>query len=278
MLCFPNAKINIGLNIISKRSDGYHNIETVFWPIGLSDILEFVPLPGLPAGNLTFTLTGFRVEGPEEDNLCIRAYRLLSRDFQLPAIDIHLHKIIPMQAGLGGGSSDAAFMLKYLNVQFGLQLDEDRLCNYASELGSDCAFFIKNKPLFGYERGNRFMEIPVIQGDLEVALVNPGIHISTFEAYEGVRPGRPLQTLEELIAMPVETWKQRISNDFERSIVPRYPEIGMIKDRLYRLGAVYASMTGSGSSVYGLFIGKVPDLHAVFKDYFYWTGPLSAIY
>jgi 4-diphosphocytidyl-2-C-methyl-D-erythritol kinase len=272
MLCFPNAKINIGLHVISKRSDGYHNIETVFWPIGLSDILEFVPLPGLPSGNLTFTLTGIQVEGTEEDNLCIRAYRLLSSDFVLPAIDIHLHKIIPMQAGLGGGSSDAAFMLKCLNVQFGLRLDDDRLCDYASRLGSDCAFFIKNRPAFGFERGNRFREIPVSREIREFVVVNPGVHIKTSGAYSGIQPGKPEQPLEELMKLPMEQWRDNIINDFENFAVSLHPEIGEIKNKLYRHGAVYASMSGSGSSVYGIFKGKAPSVKDVFPDFFCWTG------
>lgn len=273
MLCFPNAKINIGLHVIQKRPDGYHNIETVFCPIGLSDILEFVPVPDEPSGNLTFTATGLTVEGDPEKNLCIKAYRLLSRDFDLPAIDLHLHKVIPMGAGLGGGSSDAAFMLKYLNLQFNLKLGEDRLCAYASMLGSDCAFFIRNKPVLGYERGNRFREIPVSFRAVEIALVHPGIHVSTAEAYSGVQPRPPAQPLEKMMSLPMEQWPQHLFNDFEYSIIQRFPTIGEIKSKLYRLGAVYASMSGSGSSVYGLFRGKAPSLQDHFPGHFCWKGP-----
>ena len=272
MLCFPNAKINIGLNVINRRSDGFHNIETVFCPIGLSDILEFVPLPGLPAGNFTFTLTGTPVEGPAEDNLCVRAYRLLSKDFRLPAVDIHLHKIVPPGSGLGGGSSDAAFMLKYLNIQFNLKLNDDQISDYASELGSDCAFFIRNRPLLGYEKGDRFREIPAFPRNFEIAVVNPGIHIGTAEAYSGVQPGKPTHSLEELIALPMEQWRGAVSNDFERSVFSKYPVIEEIKDRIYQMGAVYASMSGSGSSVYGLFKNHTPSLNDQFPDYFCWSG------
>jgi 4-diphosphocytidyl-2-C-methyl-D-erythritol kinase len=273
MLCFPNAKINIGLHVIGRRSDGYHNIETVFWPIGLSDILEFVPLPGVPSGSAALTLTGIPVEGLVEDNLCMKAYHLLSKDFELPAVDIHLHKIIPSQAGLGGGSSDAAFMLKCLNVQFELYLDEDRLCDYASQLGSDCAFFIRNKPLFGYERGNRFREIPVFREPMEFVVVNPGLLIKTSGAYSAIHPGKPDQELEALIRLPIGQWRNLISNDFEKYAIGLYPVIGEIRDKLYQLGAAYAAMSGSGSSVYGIFKDKAPSVKESFPDFFCWTGP-----
>jgi 4-diphosphocytidyl-2-C-methyl-D-erythritol kinase len=273
MLCFPNAKINVGLHVISRRSDGYHNIETVFWPIGLADILEVVPLPGVPSGNVALTVTGLPVEGTAEDNLCVRAYHLLSGNFGLPAVDIHLHKIIPSQGGLGGGSSDAAFMLKCLNVQFELYLDDDRLCDYASELGSDCAFFIRNKPLFGYERGNRFREIPVFKEHLECVVVNPGVFIKTSGAYSAIRPGKPAEELETLIRMPIVQWRDRISNDFENHAIGLHPVIGEIREKLYQQGAAYAAMSGSGSSVYGIFKDKAPSVKELFPDFFCWTGP-----
>jgi 4-diphosphocytidyl-2-C-methyl-D-erythritol kinase len=274
MLCFPNAKINIGLNVINRRSDGFHNIETIFCPVGLCDILEFVPLPHQPDGYCTFTTTGIPVACSDENNLCIKAYHALSGDYALPAIDIHLHKMIPMGAGLGGGSSDAAFMLQNLNLQFDLKLDEDRLCDYASELGSDCAFFIKNKPIFGYERGNRFRAIPAFPENIEIAIVNPGIHIGTAEAYSGVQPGKPSQALEELITLPIAEWRNAISNDFEGSVFRKHPVIGDIKNKFYQMGAAYASMSGSGSSVYGIFMDKAPDLTDQFPGFFCWSGSL----
>lgn len=275
MLFFPNTKINIGLNVISRRSDGYHNIETIFCPIGLSDVLEFVPLKGMPAGYVDFSYSGIQVDGPDESNLCVKAYRVLCNSFNLPAVAIHLHKIVPPGAGLGGGSSDAAFMLKNLNTQFELNLSEEQLCDFASLLGSDCAFFIKNRPLFGYERGNRFREIPLFPKYFDIVVINPGIHISTAEAYSGVQPAMPRHRLEELINLPVEAWRDRITNDFEAGIVKKHPIIADIKYKLYNMGAVYASMSGSGSSVYGLFHEKAPDTGIQFPEFFCWSGPMA---
>jgi 4-diphosphocytidyl-2-C-methyl-D-erythritol kinase len=274
MLCFPNAKINVGLNILKKREDGFHSIETVFCPVGLSDILEFIPDTTLPPGTCIFDTTGIPMEGPEEDNLCVRAYNLLFSQFRIPAVHIHLHKIIPPGAGLGGGSSDAAFMLKYLGLQFNLDLGESSLCDLASQLGSDCAFFIKNRPLFGYERGNLFRELPSFPQKLHLVIVNPGIHISTSEAYAGVIPQMPHRPLEELIRLPVTEWKNRVINDFEPAMTARHPVIGEIRDQLYDLGAVYASMSGSGSSVYGLFPEKAPTISNRFPGFFCWSGPV----
>jgi 4-diphosphocytidyl-2-C-methyl-D-erythritol kinase len=274
MLCFPNAKINLGLNIIEKRTDGFHNIETVFCPAALTDILEFITEPHMRAGTCTFNATGIPIDGRQDDNLVVRSYHLLSREFDLPAIRVHLHKMIPPGAGLGGGSSDAAFMLKHLDLEFGLKLGHDRLCRYADELGSDCAFFILNRPVFGYERGNRFRELASFPPDLFLVIVHPGIHIQTAEAYAGITPGKPALSLEELIRMPVSLWKDWIRNDFEPVIASRYPVIAEIRDKLYRLGAVYASMSGSGSSVFGLFRKKAPALEDHFQGYFTWTGPL----
>ncbi len=274
MICFPNAKINLGLNIIEKRDDGFHSIETVFSPVGLSDVLELIPEPALPPGTCIFDSTGIPIDGPDEKNLCVRAYRLLCNQFNLPAVHIHLHKIIPPGAGLGGGSSDAAFMLKYLDLQFGLKLGEDRLCAFASQLGSDCAFFIRNRPMFGYDRGNRFRELTSFPHNLDIVIINPGIHISTAEAYAGIIPHTPAHPLEELIRLPVNEWKNKVINDFEPAMVSTYPVIGEIKDRLYDMGAVYASMSGSGSSVFGLFNEKAPAISHQFPGFFCWPGPV----
>jgi 4-diphosphocytidyl-2-C-methyl-D-erythritol kinase len=277
MLFFPNTKINIGLHVISKRPDGYHNIETIFCPIELSDFLEFVPSPERSAGDIRFSLSGIPVEGSVDDNLCVKAYYLLHKDFQMPAIDAHLHKVVPPGSGLGGGSSDAAFMLKNLNKQCILGLDEDTLCDYASKLGSDCAFFIKNRPLFGFEKGNKFMEISRLPDKMHVVVINPGIHVSTVEAYAGVKPSRPAVSLMELIRLPIKDWKENIYNDFENSVFIAYPFIRDIKERLYGLGAVYASMSGSGSSVYGIFNEKNPDIKNHFPDLTCWTGKIIQI-
>lgn len=274
MLFFPNAKINLGLNIVSKRNDGYHNIETVFCPIELSDVLEFVPSPGDPDGQVTFTSTGIPVDGPVENNLCVKAYHLLAKDFNLPALAVHLHKIIPMGAGLGGGSSDAAFMLKHLSIHFNLNIPEDDLCRYASVLGSDCAFFIKNRPLFGYERGNVFKEISLNTENLRIIVINPGIHVSTADAYAGVQPAAPENSLVDLVNLPVSQWKEFIVNDFERTVFIKHPEIGAIKEKLYESGAEYASMSGSGSSVFGIFAREIPDLESHFGGLFAWKGKI----
>jgi 4-diphosphocytidyl-2-C-methyl-D-erythritol kinase len=274
MLCFPNAKINLGLNIVNKRSDGYHNIETVFCPVSLCDVLDLAPEPGVPGGTINLTITGIPVDGPTASNLCAKAYYLLSGDFKLPSITAHLHKIIPPGAGLGGGSSDAAFMLINLNLLFDLGLTGEQLCDYASRLGSDCAFFIRNYPLFGFERGNIFRELKAFPPELEVVIINPGIHISTVSAYTGVNPRQPQRSLEELVLLPVLEWKNLVFNDFEESIISKYPPVGEIKTALYSLGAVYASMSGSGSSVYGLFHGKAPAIKEQFPGYFAWSGPV----
>jgi 4-diphosphocytidyl-2-C-methyl-D-erythritol kinase len=275
MLCFPNAKINLGLNVTGKRSDGFHNIETVFVPVELTDMLEFVPDPEQTGGQVTLSFTGLPVDGPVETNLCVRAYRILDKDFHLPAIRVHLHKIIPPGAGLGGGSSDAAFMLKHLSYLFGLGLSDEQLMDYASELGSDCAFFIQNRPLFAFEKGNSFREIASFRENLMVMIVNPGIHIKTAEAYSEVIPKKPENPLEEMIRLPVSKWRDRITNDFEKGIFQKYPLLGRIKNGLYEAGAVYASMSGSGSSVYGLFEID-PPRKDLFPEMFCWIGALVA--
>lgn len=273
MLSFPNAKINIGLKVLEKRSDGYHNIETVFCPIGLCDILEFVVAPATFADSVQLAITGGSVTGSAKDNLCVKAYQLLKKDFQLPPLLIHLHKIIPVGAGLGGGSSDAAFMLKGLNNYFQLGISEDRLCDYASELGSDCAFFIKNRPLIGYKRGNLFKEIDFLPKELEIIVVNPGIYINTAEAYSAIVPAGSGKSLKELIKLPIKDWQQFITNEFESFVFQKYPAISRLKHQLYEHGAVYASLSGSGSSVYGLFY-QAPDLEGSFEGYFHWKGSL----
>jgi 4-diphosphocytidyl-2-C-methyl-D-erythritol kinase len=274
MLCFPNAKINLGLNILSRRTDGFHNIETVFCPVALSDILEFVPDPDMKPGSCSFNASGIRIDGTQDNNLVVRAYQLLCRDFNLPAIRVHLHKMIPPGSGLGGGSSNAAFMLKNLDREFNLRLGSDRLSEYADKLGSDCAFFMLNKAVFGYERGNRFRELSRFPSNLCLVIIHPGIHCDTAAAYAGVSPRKPSRSLEELIHLPVTEWKDVIRNDFEPVITQRHPVIADIRDKLYRLGAVFASMSGSGSSVFGLFSEKTPDPDKHFPGFFTWTGPL----
>jgi len=248
MIAFPNAKINIGLNVVSKRPDGYHNLESVFLPVELSDILEIVP-----SSNLEFTSSGLEMDGDPEHNLVLKAYRLLEKDFDIPSVKMHLHKMIPTGAGLGGGSSDAAFMLKMLNKQFHLKLNNGILQNYATQLGADCPFFIDNKPAFASGIGDQLEPIENDLSAYKIVIVKPDISISTIEAYRNIIPQKSVFNLKKIVGLPVESWKDTVKNDFEKNIFPRYPEIKKIKEKLYELGAVYASMSGSGSAVYGIF-------------------------
>lgn len=258
MLTFPNAKINLGLNITEKRPDGYHNLETVFYPIPVEDALEITPLPDAPRGTCTLHLAGQEIAGTLEDNLVAKAYRMLDADFGLPAVDIHLLKRIPSGAGLGGGSSDAAFMLKMLNEQFGLGLTEDSLEAYAARLGADCAFFVRNRPTFAEGIGNIFSPLPSFSlSGYRLLLVKPDVFVSTRDAFARIKPRRADASPKEIVRLPVEKWRGRLVNDFEESVFPQFPLIGETKDEMYRLGAVYASMSGSGSSVFGLFKNEV---------------------
>ncbi len=258
MLTFPNAKINLGLNITEKRPDGYHNLETVFYPVPVEDALEIIPLPDAPRGTCALHLAGQEIAGTLEDNLVAKAYRMLDADFGLPAVDIHLLKHIPSGAGLGGGSSDAAFMLKMLNEQFGLGLTEDNLEAYAARLGADCAFFVRNRPTFAEGIGNIFSPLPSFSlSGYRLLLVKPDVFVSTRDAFARIKPRRADASPKEIVRLPVEKWRGRLVNDFEESVFPQFPLIGEIKDEMYRLGAVYASMSGSGSSVFGLFKNEV---------------------
>ncbi len=268
MLSFPNAKINIGLTIVEKRKDGFHNIETVFYPIKLQDSLEIIKLS--ENKETVFNSYGNSIPG-KGTNLCVKAYELLKQDFKLLPVDIGLLKNIPIGAGLGGGSSDAAFTLKLLNELFELNLSVESLENYARLLGSDCAFFIRNKTVFASGKGDQFEEIDLSLHNYVIVLVNPCIHIGTAEAYSNTIPKKPKTSLQDLISLPIEEWKNNIKNDFEESIFPNYPQIAEIKNNLYNLGALYSSMSGSGSSVYGIF-SSIPELKNVFPHYFVWVG------
>jgi 4-diphosphocytidyl-2-C-methyl-D-erythritol kinase len=247
MICFPNAKINLGLNVLSRRTDGYHNIETVFYPIPLRDALEVVG-----AEAFSFSQTGIPLDAPAEDNLVVKAMRLLSR-YELPPLEVHLHKAIPSGAGLGGGSSDAAYMLKLLNDFGKLGLGDDELETMASRLGADCPFFIRNTPVFASGTGNVFEPVNLSLKGFHLCLVTPGITVSTSEAYAALTPQIQPVSLREIIRLPIKEWNGLMVNDFEQSIFGRYPELAAIKQSLYTAGAVYASMSGSGSSVFGLF-------------------------
>ena len=252
MISFANAKINIGLNIIAKRPDGYHDLQTIFYPFALYDIIEInaVETP------TTLTITGIDLQA-DESNLCLKAYRLLSANYELPEVAIHLHKQIPFGAGLGGGSSDAAVVLKMLNEKFQLNLIDAQLENFAAALGADCPFFIRNTAMYGTGTGTELYNIDLDLSDKFIVLIKPDIHISTREAYAGISPAPPEQELRDLIKLPIQDWKFYIKNDFESGLFELYPIIREIKLALYEHGALYASMSGSGSSVYGIFDQKV---------------------
>ena len=274
MLTFPNAKINIGLNIIEKRADGFHNIESVFYPVEWCDVLEIVVSD---QNEVKFQSSGLEIPGNENANLCLKAWNLLKKDHfssisQFPII--HLHKVIPMGAGLGGGSADGAFTLKMLNEIYDLKLSNDELRNYARQLGSDCAFFIENRPVFCYDKGDQFEDFSLNLREKYVVLVNPAIHISTAEAYSGVSPKKPEISLQEALKQPISTWKENIKNDFEEKLLLKYPTIAEVKETLYQSGAIYASMTGSGSTLYGIFEKEI-DLKNTFPDFAMWQGNLQ---
>jgi len=250
MILFPNAKINLGLRVIERRSDGFHNIETLFIPVDLCDVLEFNSSER--PGN-TIKVTGILPENDPEDNLVIGAWKLMHEKYNIPHLNIHLHKIIPIGAGLGGGSSDAAFMLKGINDYFNCGCSIAELKEMAARLGSDCPFFIENVPALGTGRGEELQTLDCSLNQYKVLLVNPGIHISSKEAYSGVTPGKQTQSLKDLVKKPITDWKNCIYNDFENSIFPKYPKIQEIKSSMYSSGAVYSSMTGSGSTLFGLY-------------------------
>ncbi len=252
MVVFPNAKINLGLRIVEKRNDGYHELETCFYPLPVFDALEIIRLPADEP--FRFNSGGFGIAGEWSDNLCVKAYAMLKADFpQLPPVSIFLQKAIPSGAGLGGGSSDASFTLKLLNQLAGLNLSVQQLLDYSLRLGSDCPFFILNKPCYATGRGEILEPVSVDLSAYGFVVVNPGIHVPTGQAFSWLTPAKPASSLRELIQLPVEQWPDTVINDFEKSVISRHPEVGQIKDSLYRSGAVYASMSGSGSTVFGLF-------------------------
>lgn len=254
MIIFPNAKINLGLNIVEKRPDGYHNLETIFYPIPLQDALEITPWEG---GERKYKLaqSGIQIAGDDEHNLVVKAYKLLDSLYNLPPIEINLLKHIPSGAGLGGGSADAAFMLCMLNQHFQLNIPNEQLEVYAAQLGADCAFFVENKPTFAEGIGNIFSPIELSLKGYKLVLVKPDIFVSTRDAFAQIKPKRPSISLKEVAKMPIEAWKTYMVNDFEESVFPQFPAIADIKAKLYDMGAIYASMSGSGSSVFALFKG-----------------------
>jgi 4-diphosphocytidyl-2-C-methyl-D-erythritol kinase len=253
MIAYPNAKINLGLNILRKRPDGYHDIESLFIPVQWRDILEIVEHPEATPGSVSFSSSGLPVPNDGRPNLCERAYHLLNQRHALPSVRIHLHKMVPIGAGLGGGSADAAFTLRMLKDLFKLNESDAELEHLASLLGSDCPFFVRNSPQFVTGRGEWMEPFPLRMSGLQILIVYPEIHIGTAEAYAGVTPQIPTTPLAELTKAPIEDWKNLIQNDFEKSVFPNHPVLPQLKQQLYDAGAVYASMTGSGSSIFGIF-------------------------
>jgi 4-diphosphocytidyl-2-C-methyl-D-erythritol kinase len=256
LIAFPNCKINIGLNILRQRSDGFHDLETIFYPILFYDVLEVIHSnhSNTKQEEFSFSSSGIRIETNNESNLCIKAYQLLKKDFsRLEGTLMHLHKNIPAGAGLGGGSADAAFALKLLNAIFDLKLTTEQLIDYAVSLGSDCPFFIINKPCFASGKGEVLEPVNIDLSRYKFILINPGIHIHTADAFSQITPALPSRSIKQIIQQPLTEWNNEIKNDFEGPVSKKYPEIKKIKDALYAAGAVYASMSGSGSTVYGIF-------------------------
>ena len=250
MITFPNCKVNLGLRIVARRNDGFHDLETIFLPIPFEDCLEVER----SKDSTTLTVSGLPIEGALDNNLCMKAYMLLKSKFDLPPVDINLHKQIPTGAGLGGGSSNAAFMLKMLNDKFNLQLTASVLIEFASQLGSDCAFFILNTPCVGSGRGEVLdpIELPQLHGMFGI-LVMPGIHVSSAWAFQQITAHPPAKKIREIIASPIENWRTELENDFETPVFNIHPALKGIKEQLYASGALYASLTGSGSALFGLF-------------------------
>lgn len=267
MITFPNAKINIGLQVTERRPDGYHNLDTIFYPIPLHDALEVIEAKGA-AYDCRLHLSGVDIAGSLDSNLVVRAYRLLSADHHLPSVDIYLHKHIPTGAGLGGGSADASYMLRLLNEQFALGISSDRLTSYAAQLGADCPFFIHNTPVYATGTGNIFHPLELSLAGYTIVIVKPDIFVSTKEAFSQIRPARPSITLDKKIHCPIQQWRHIITNDFEDGIFALHPELSVIKERLYALGAVYASMSGSGSALYGIFTQDIPHIERHFEGCF----------
>ena len=271
MTIFPGAKINIGLWVVSRREDGFQDIESVFYPVGVRDACEFV-LHDNGSDSDEFTQTGLPLQGSMNDNLVFRALNILRESYNLPSLRIHLHKAIPAGAGLGGGSSDAAFMLRYLNRYFRLGLCNNDLRKLAARLGSDCPFFIENRPALATGRGEILKPLKPLSPGYHILLVYPGIHIDTGMAYSMVKPFKRDHSLEDLFRNDPALWREKIGNDFEEAIIGLHPVIGEIKSTIYRSGALYSSMTGSGSTVFGIY-ESAPPLR-LFPQYWSWRGRL----
>lgn len=261
MLSFANAKINLGLLLTEKRADGYHNLQTVFYPVKLHDVIELVD-----SDHTHCLVKGIAIPGSAEDNLCLSAFKKMQADFELPEQQIVLLKHIPVGAGLGGGSADAAFLIKLINEKFALGLTVQQMQAYARTLGADCAFFIENKPTYAFAKGDEFEPVAIDLSVYFIVLVKPNVHVSTAEAYQNVSVKQPLAGLKDLIQLPLSEWKNQIVNDFEPSVFAKYPQIDEIKTKLYAAGATFALMSGSGSSVFAIF-EKPVQLPALEKEH-----------
>ncbi len=276
MIVFPHIKINIGLNVVSRREDGYHDIESFMYPVkGLADILEIV-FPTNSTNNVSFQTTGIGCGVEPEKNICVRAINLLSTVRQLPPIAMHLHKIVPNGAGLGGGSADCAFVLKHVNSLLNLGLSSDELRSLATQLGADCPFFIDDTPAIARGIGEVLtpFDVPQLVGK-KIVIAKPDVSVSTAEAYAAITPAKPSVEIEEVLQSDIRSWKSKLRNDFEEGIFARLPELEFLRNRMYGFGALYAQMSGSGSAVYGIFDGDVelPD-NSKFGDMFVWKGTL----
>ncbi len=272
MIVFPNCKINLGLHIFSRREDGFHEIKTQFYPLSLNDCLEIIPHE---KGDTVFSSSGISIPANGEKNLCEKAYDLIKAEYNIPPIKIHLHKNIPIGAGLGGGSADAAYALLLLNDFFSLSISKENLTAMASRLGSDCAFFINNIPALATGRGEVLSPSSLSLKDYHLLLVVPPLHISTKDAYENIVPHYPEKELEEILKLPVAKWKENLFNDFEKGIFSKHPLLDSIKSTLYEQGALYAAMSGSGSAIFGLFSNN-PDIdkESFFPECFTWEEKL----
>ncbi|MBL7924309.1 MAG: 4-(cytidine 5'-diphospho)-2-C-methyl-D-erythritol kinase [Bacteroidia bacterium] len=269
MIVFPHCKVNLGLNITEKRSDGYHNLESVFLPVPWTDALEMVRSD---KQGLTFHSSGLLIPGDSSNNLVIKAYNLLAQNYQVPGLAVHLHKVIPMGAGLGGGSSDGAFALHLINELAGLQLNKSELAAYAVRLGSDCPFFLNREAMMAGGRGEILEPFPLDLKNWYMLIVMPPVSVGTAEAYSWIKPKPPRVPLRSVLLQDPAEWKDALVNDFEEPVMARYPVIGEMKEQLYRQGAVYASMSGSGAAVFGLFRNE-PDRNR-WKDFTSWSGRL----
>lgn len=271
MTLFPLAKINLGLNIVERCADGYHNLETVFYPVPLCDTLEVRPQGDdvQAEHDCDLRVTGAEFEGDPQHNLVVRAYRLLKQEFpRLPRLSVRLHKAIPAQAGMGGGSSDGAAMLRLLNEEFALGLSCEQLIERAARLGADCPFFILGRPAYAEGIGERLQPVELDLGGWHLAIVKPPVPVSTKEAFALVRPRRPAVNCREVVSQPVGIWRSLLVNDFEQSVFAQHPVIGRVKQRLYDLGAAYAAMSGSGSALFALFSQPVRNLPQLFPGMF----------